>query len=446
MSCDGPRTSATPVATGCALPSSDTGPGGKERGLPAARSLRGNCSWALAGYAVYGVCQWGMLLVLARLGSPELVGAFVFALAVTAPIMLLCNLGLGFLLATDASAEYHFGHYLGLRLLTTACGLAAVLALGLTVFRATAGVILLVGLAKAFESVSEICHGCLQRHERIDRVARSMILRSFLTLGCFAGVLAATGSLPLALAALASVWLAVLIGYDLVSVARTAGPVLRPCWDLPMLGRLAWLAAPLAFATTVNCVSLNVPRYFIEPWLGTRSLGLYAAAASLMEIGNLGVRALAQAANPRLAVYHASGDRSAFRALLFRLAGLAAAGGLVGIVLALALGRQVLTFLYTAEYGEQQDVLVWLAVAAAIGYVCSFLDSAMVASRRLNVQAPLFGGLLLLKAAACWAFIGRYGLVGAAWANVLTALVQGVCASLVVANAVGRSTPGPKVH
>src|SRR5262245_17210531 len=49
-------------------------------------SLRRNFSWSFAGNAVYAGCQWGMLMVMAKLGSPEVVGQFALGLAVTGPI------------------------------------------------------------------------------------------------------------------------------------------------------------------------------------------------------------------------------------------------------------------------------------------------------------------------------------------------------------------------
>ena len=46
-------------------------------------TLRRNFSWTFAGNAVYAACQWGMLVVLAKLGSPEMIGQFTLGLAVS---------------------------------------------------------------------------------------------------------------------------------------------------------------------------------------------------------------------------------------------------------------------------------------------------------------------------------------------------------------------------
>src|SRR5262245_54066435 len=78
-------------------------------------SLRHNFSWTLLGNGLYAACQWAIVVVLAKLGTPEMVGKFTFALSLTAPVILLANLNLRRLQATDARHEYEFGEYLGLQ-------------------------------------------------------------------------------------------------------------------------------------------------------------------------------------------------------------------------------------------------------------------------------------------------------------------------------------------
>src|SRR5262249_33512279 len=89
-------------------------------------SLRANFSWSFCGNVVYAACQWGMLIVLAKLASPESVGRFALGLAVTAPVVMLSNLQLRGVLATDARQEHPYTDYLTLRLFTTSGALAVV--------------------------------------------------------------------------------------------------------------------------------------------------------------------------------------------------------------------------------------------------------------------------------------------------------------------------------
>ena len=124
-------------------------------------SLRKNFTWNLAGNIVYAGCQWGILVVLAKLTSPEMVGRFALGLAVTVPVIMLSQLQLRGVQATDARDEYAFGHYLGLRLITTALALVVIVCVvGVTDYTGnTALVILAVGVSKAIESIATFTMG-----------------------------------------------------------------------------------------------------------------------------------------------------------------------------------------------------------------------------------------------------------------------------------------------
>src|SRR4051812_36814174 len=158
-------------------------------------SLRANVSWAFVGNVVYAGCQWAMLVVLAHLGTTAMVGLFALGLSVTAPIFQLSNLNLRAVQATDVHREYLFGHYLGLRLVST--GVALLLLVVVTFLSGygpnVAAVIFVVGLAKAFEAISDAIYGLLQQRERMDRIAKSMMLKGPASLAALAIAVYASG-------------------------------------------------------------------------------------------------------------------------------------------------------------------------------------------------------------------------------------------------------------
>src|SRR5674476_467086 len=83
------------------------------RGFPAVHdrrrhSLTRNFWSTVVGNAGYAGCQWGMLIVLAKLCSPEAVGQFAVGFAVAAPVFMFTNLQLRAVLATDVKGENGF--------------------------------------------------------------------------------------------------------------------------------------------------------------------------------------------------------------------------------------------------------------------------------------------------------------------------------------------------
>lgn len=398
-------------------------------------SLRVNFSWTFVGNVVYAGCQWGMLMVLAKLGSPEMVGQFALGLAVTAPIMMLTNLQLRAVQATDARKEYQFGDYLGLRLISTVLALLIIIGIVLiTGYRLeTALVVLVVGLAKAFESVSDVFYGLLQQHERMDRIAQSMMIKGFLSLTTLGIIVYLTGSVLWGALGLALAWALILIGYDVRSGAlmlrfgssqHVLPTALYPRWEIHTLARLSRLALPLGIAMMLISLNTNIPRYFIERRLGEYELGIFAALAYLMVAGNTVIAALGQSASPRLAKHYAADNFSAFYTLLFKLICLGMLLGAIGTLVALVAGREILTLLYRPEYAKFWNIFLWLVIASGIGYVSSFLGYGITATRMFHYFIVPYAIVTMINLGLSIFLIPAYGLQGAAWTIIITNLVS----------------------
>ena len=404
-------------------------------------SLRQNFSWTLVGNIVYAACQWGMLVVLAKMGSPVMVGQFALGLAVTAPIIMFANLQLRAVQATDARQEFLFGDYLGLRLVTTILALAVIA--GVVIFSGyrseTAFVIMAVGIAKAFESISDVFYGRLQQYERMDRIAKSMMIKGPLSLLALGVGVYFTKSTLWGAVGLAIAWALVLISYDMRSrvmlqgrgtgaadVAAAGGnrATLKPRWSNKTSFSLIKLSLPLGIVMLLISLNTNIPRYFIEHYLGERELGIFAAIAYLMVAGSMVINALGQSASPRLAKYYAAAEAKAFRHLLGKLIAISALLGVAGVALVGVVGEAILKMIYRPEYAQHVDVFLLLMIAAALGFIASFLGYAMTAARYFKVQTPLFAMVAAVSALACLWLVPLYGLRGAAIALVIAAAVQ----------------------
>src|SRR6185312_11224879 len=98
---------------------------------PAPRSLRSNLAWMVAGTVWNGFCQWAMLIVLAKLGTIEMVGAYTLGVAIAIPILMFSCLNLRSIFVTDQQAEFRFHEYFALRLAMLAVSVVAATAAGM---------------------------------------------------------------------------------------------------------------------------------------------------------------------------------------------------------------------------------------------------------------------------------------------------------------------------
>jgi len=421
-------------------------------------TLRRNFSWTFVSNVVYAGCQWGILMVLAKLGSPENIGQFTLGLAQTAPVFMLTNLQLHEIQATDAKRDFLFNDYLGLRLLGVI--IALVIIVGIILFLNysldTALVILVITFAKAFESISDIFYGLMQQHERMDIVAFSKMIKGFLSVVFLAIPFYLTGSVLWGAIGLCIAWVLVLFGYDLRnggSILRETtlgslayspdlprGFVLKPQWQPKIMKKLVVLAFPLGVTMMLISLRGNIPRYLIEYYLGERELGIFASLAYLMLLGNMVVNALAQSASPKLSKFYASGERNKFQALLLKLVVVAIVLGSTTVIVSVLAGKQILTILYRPEYAQNADIFNWLMLAGSISYISWFLGDGLTAIRYLRIQLPLYLLITGLSGGICLWLIPIFGLKGAAFALLIAALVEVLLMAGIILHGIHRIT------
>jgi len=360
------------------------------------------------------------------MGSSQQVGEYALGMAVAAPVILFANLQLRSLLASDVQERFCFAEYLRARIVTITAALMTVAVIAAMVEGITerAGVILLVGCAQALEIVSDIYYGFMQKHGRMDRMSRSLMIRGPLSLLAMWLAMHFTGSLAWTLVALALARLLVLFTWDRrlgfageVSVTRNQGN--RS--SMPVLLRLA---LPLGVISMLVSLNANIPRYFVESHEGSAQLGMFSAVASLLSAGSLVVSASGQAVFLPVARACASGDRVALRRIVVLTGALGAVLGVVATLISLFFGRAILAHLFRPEYGSYADILVLLMIAGTLTFIASGWGFVVTAAQSLHPQVPLLLGVGIISALTSWMWIPRYGLKGAAGVAMAAAVAQ----------------------
>ncbi|GAA2613780.1 hypothetical protein GCM10010399_50780 [Dactylosporangium fulvum] len=396
-------------------------------------SFAGNVGWAVFGNAAYALSQWLVLVIVARLGTPSMVGEYALGLAVGAPVVLLANLSLRTVLVTDPHSEHPFRRYLRVRLAAMAVALATI-GVVVVLFDLPPAVVLLVGAAKAFDGAGDIYLGLLQRHHDQRSVALAQLANGGLTIAFTAALLVGTSSVAWAAACSAGasliVWLMV--------CAPLAGRLHHHHHPDPVertlrrhthraaggVAALLWTALPLGVASGVTSLTANVPRYALQHESGAADLGAFAAAGYLVLTGTVLCSAVAQTLLPRLTELHAADAAARFRALVRQsLIGVGDVGA-IAVWAAWLFGSTVLTTVYGPEYAGHGPTLTVLTLATALGAACFMLDAALSAVRRFAGQLAVNAGVLAVAVAAALVLVPRYGVAGAAWATAVAAAVH----------------------
>jgi O-antigen/teichoic acid export membrane protein len=398
--------------------------------------LRANLLWTLAGNFIYGVCQWAILSLIAKLGNAEMLGRYALAVSIAGPPMMFAHLNLRAVLATDAVHHHSFSDYIVVR--HSASAVAMLVIIGLSLLSGDPMVTLLVGISLGAENLSDLYFGALQRRERMNTIAVSMMLRGLGSAVAVAIALLSTGSIVLAVAALVVVRILLLMCYDRPISSRgeqNHPPRRESQWQIVRN------ALPLGAVLMLISLTTNLPRYSIERRLGMEELGAFAAVASFLSIGYLVTNALGQSVMPRLARLYQSHDLRRFRRLAAGSVAIGAAVGLAGVSLASTLGPLVLARLYRPEYASFAPVLVATMAASVALYSAATLGYINTSTRAFHAQLPMFGVSALVCGVSSEILVPRYGLIGAPMALASAAGVQIIGHVLIVRRMTRRLLP-----
>jgi O-antigen/teichoic acid export membrane protein len=406
------------------------------------RSLRADFSWTFVGTAIYAGGQFATLMLLAKLVRPELVGQYALGLAIVYPVMMFTNLQLRAVITSGSRPQIHFGNYLSLRLLGTSVGLVLIFALTqiLRYSWELTAVVLMVGVAYAVETISDVYYARLQLHDRMAEIAKSLIMRALLSVLGLAVATFITRNLVWGLAGIVLARSFILIGYDMPG--RTHGlsgeskwfarnEALKPQFDLRIQRELLWVSLPLGIVVLLGCLNSSIPNFFIKHVLGERDLGIFAAIGFMVSVGNMAVVSLGQSAFTRLARSYAAGDLASFGSLLGKLLAFGALIGLSGMIISKLAGREILSVLFRSEYAERADLLPWMMAAGGVLYMAQFLGFGMTAAGFYNSQVVLNILANVSLFASCFWLVARRGLLGAILGMLIAAIVQ-LAASIVI--------------
>jgi O-antigen/teichoic acid export membrane protein len=308
----------------------------------------------------------------------------------------------------------------------------------------TTVVVFAVGVSQLADFLSESYFGNLQRGERMDRIAISLIVRNILSVTLFTTAVFVTHQLLWGIAGILLGRSLVLLLYDARYGApdpEAAAPVrarssrklqlpdrFRPEWNLSRQREMFGVALPLAIVSVLVSVNGYIPRYVLESYLGKRDLGMYSAINYIPAGCFMVATALGYTVFARLSKFFGHGDLAGFRQLLFRIAGIYGALGVAGVIGAAVVGRKVLSIVYRPEYAQHVDLLRWLMVVGAVQCLTMSMQSGLTAAAQFRVQVPLFAGVAATSLLGCLLLVPRMGLAGAALAALISSLVQ-LCAS-----------------
>ncbi|MBR0571630.1 hypothetical protein KB205_13420 [Microvirga sp. STS03] len=389
-------------------------------------------SWMFIGNSVYAMCQWLQLSLIAKFCQPFELGSYTIALAISAPVLLFTGLQLRAIQVTDNNGEWQFGHYLGLRVITSVLGIATIIALSLFLDWENKMLLYLISILKILEGISEIFNTKQQALERMEEVAKSYILKGVgTTFALYTGVfLLKDINIGLFIAVVLNVLIIYLYDYRSCSSLLTEDKVLRFEWRL--LKQLAVKAFPLGLVVLIISLNGNFSKYIIEFKLGTEKQGIYSTLSYVIVLGTFISYAVGQAFIPRLSNFYAIGDLKSFVGLVKKFVGF---NWLVGVILYLSfivLGESFLLIFFSKEIALHYKIFNLIMLSSVFILPASALGYSITAMRLFKVQPYINVCVFATNVLLCFLLIDKYELQGIVMATITATFLQIILTSFII--------------
>jgi len=386
---------------------------------------RKKLSWSLGGNIVYALSQWAIITIIARFGSVEDLGIYSLGLAITAPIVLFFSFQLRTIVATDRKNEYDFSQYYGGRIIHLTLSYFIIIPVAFLYSNdlKTIMVIILMGLVKYFEALSDICMGFFQKKSRIDLIGKSQFNRGIFSI-VFVGILyIPSQDIIISILGLLFVMILRLVFYDIKHLKSYVN--VSPVFDQSSL-QLMKLGLPLGITSLISSLNTNIPRYYLDYFVGIEYVGIFSALYYVLIASNMLITPITLLAAPKIANAYNQKTTKSFLNINIQLFVFSLITFLIVITPILFQGELILTILYGESYAVYERTFIIISYSLLFGFLVAFLSLSTIAARKIKIQPLVNLITLIVTLVAGYFLISLHGIEGAAWTILISRFIQAI--------------------
>lgn len=377
--------------------------------MTARRSIANHSAQLLTIRGTRVAVQLAIMAVTARQYGPGPAGQFALALAITAPIFVVADLGLRTLYLSRAPRP-PFGYLLRLRFATLALALVACAAIAL--LRPDLGlVIAAVSMIKVSDSLIDTSIGPIQLHDRLWWATATTLTGTLATLVLFV----ALGDLGFERSLLVATAIGVLLlGTASVATGVTAARSVESTGE-PHRVTSGLVRDGVAVGVSIGILSLatSVPQYVLAAVYSTAVSGRYAVMIYLVVAGEMLMNAAGQAVLPHLVRHRDTSGMAALSETANRYLLRGTLAAVPAAVLAVAMGAFAIPAImgptYRFTWSESAVLVVMLVMLPAL-----FIGAVVLQTMNLyRATATISVSALALVTVSALFLVPRLGVTGA---------------------------------
>jgi len=386
---------------------------------------------------LFGFTQFLIIVSLNKFGGLEEVGLYTLALGIVAPITVLLNMGLRVHYNTNKNND-DFINYQFIRIISSIFIIifSILICLILKYELSTSFIIFLVASLKSIESILELDYGFLQKKELHNLIAKSKNIRSIsLIIWIGSCYLILNGNLRILLTGLIIFNIIFYFLYDLKYIKKMKE---NNIISSSIMMKIVITSLPLAIATTIDTLNINIQRIILNYYLGIEKVGIYASLTTMMVTGQLIISSIMTYFLPKFNQFIIDRNRKKMKKVLVYLVSIAFLIGLFLIGSIGFLGEWILPIVFTNQYIQYKNLSVLIMIAGMFWYIAGVLNLAVVAFNEFNRQmfAVIISFLAMLI--ITYLSVNNFGLYGAAFGLIMGMIVRIISFATILINKIRR--------
>lgn len=362
-------------------------------------SSRNNLISLVSGNFFFFGVQYFLLILFTKFYNQEIIGVYIFSLALIKPILIPFNLQLRSLFVTDTNDDLDIEDFHSLRIIGNVITLVVIIFFSFFNDNINLIILMCLILIKIVESQSEMCHAIYQKKQEMVFIGVSKWINGFLIfisvfLTVFLGF-----SMEIALLVWLSISVSVLLFLDLkmAKIKSATFVKMKKYFNLKSLIKIMKFAWPIIPLEIVAKYYESFPNLFVGEKLGLEILAVFGSILYFKAIGGQVLTQTINIIEPKLTLYIKVGSYREFNNLIFKLF---VFGAFVAVFIVSFLyfsGEHILRFIFTEEYASYSNILTMVAISSGISYLYAFFSTALTCLRKHKIKVPiLFVGLLFI--------------------------------------------------
>lgn len=378
--------------------------------------------WNMIGLTMNSFNSLFFLMIVNRINGLEDAGIFTFAFSLA---------GLFFVVGIYAGRTYQVTdisdtsdyEYVTHRIIT--CIIMVVLTLGYALVNSYSyykfSIILLLCLYRMLEAFGDAIYGIMQKRENLDKVGKSLFIKSLLSLIVFTIVDFTTHNLLLACITMCISTIVILIVYDRVILFRY-NDLKKSICSLHI--KKLFIGGFNIFLFTFLCMYLtNAPKYVMDGLLADEFQAIFGIIIMPGTIVSLCAQYMIGPYLNTMTTYIQSGLYKDFHRLVLKLGGVIAGLGIVGATMAFIIGIPVLELVYGTKLSGYQGLLALIIIGATLYTLCNLISTVLIALRETKVQLVIYIIGTVFAFAISTLLINQFAIQGAGYAYFVTMLL-----------------------